>query len=105
VDGGRYLCSVTPPSTVNLSWAHVPNANGYRLRIYLVSGPASYPQPDVLVRDTAAVQTNVPAAHYTYQVEPQYDIANWPGPGQTLSLYGPGLTQMFAIVGPGAGCL
>jgi hypothetical protein len=99
------LCSVTPPSTVNLSWAHVPNANGYRLRIQLVSGPTSFGQPSVLVRDTAVVQTNVPTGHYTYIVEPQYDFVNWPGPGQTLSLYGPGLAQMDAIVGPGARCL
>jgi hypothetical protein len=100
-------CSVTPPSTLNLSWARVPNANGYRLRNFLVvysgSISTSFPQPDVLVRDTAVVQTNVAAGHYTYQVEPQYDIANWPGPGQTLSLYGPGLVELFAIVGPGKG--
>jgi hypothetical protein len=101
------LCNITPPSTVNLSWARVPNANGYRLRIslkvYSGSGSTSYPQPDVFVRDTALVQTNVAAGKYTYIVEPRYDIANWPGPGQTFSLYGPGLLELTANVGPGKG--
>jgi hypothetical protein len=98
-------CSITPPSTVNLSWARVPNANGYRLRIYFVSGSGStsLARPDILTRDTAVVQTNVPAANYRYQGEPQYDIANWPGPGQTLSLFGPVLLIMEAHVGPGKG--
>jgi hypothetical protein len=100
------LCSVTPPSTVKFSWARVPNANGYRLRILLrvPSDTSLYvPQSNVLVRDTVLVQSNVVAGIYTYIVEPQYDIANWPGPGQTLSLYGPGLVRMLVNVGPGKG--
>jgi hypothetical protein len=100
------LCSVTPPSTVKFSWARVPNANGYRLRVLLLvpsDTSTTVPQPSVLVRDTVLVQTNVVAGKYTYVVEPQYDIANWPGPGQTLSLYGPGLVRMRVNVGPGMG--
>jgi hypothetical protein len=98
------LCSFTAPSTVRLSWARVPDANGYRLEV-LLSGPSgtTVPQPSILVRDTVLVQTNVAAGTYTYIVDPQYDIANWPGPGQTLSLVEGGLKWLGAIVGPGTG--
>jgi hypothetical protein len=108
-DGNNYfsiagLCSFTAPSTVRLSWARVPDANGYRLEV-LLSGPSgtTVPQPSILVRDTVLVQTNVAAGKYTYIVDPQYDIANWPGPGQTLSLIEGGLKWMQANVGPGKG--
>jgi hypothetical protein len=101
------LCSVTAPSTVKLSWARVPDANGYRLEIFLMppsgTSPTGVQQPSVVVRDTVLVQTNVAAGTYTYIVEPQYDIANWPGPGQTLSLIEGGLKWMQAHVGPGKG--
>jgi hypothetical protein len=101
------LCSVTAPSTVRLSWARVPDANGYRLEIFLMppsgTSPTGVQQPSVVVRDTVLVQTNVAAGTYTYIVEPQYDIANWPGPGQTLSLIEGGLKWMQAHVGPGKG--
>jgi hypothetical protein len=105
--GGWYAlghCDVAPPSTLRMSWNRTPDANGYRLRptLWSVNGAGSGSTftilQDILVRDTVLIQTNVPAGTYKYALAAQYDIANWPGAGQTLTVFGPTLLTFGAII-------
>lgn len=98
---GHYVviatCQVASPATVRITWLRVYGASGYAVHPFL-GHPPTAPLPTIAVPDTEFVQNNVASGEYRYDVQARYDIANWPGPGQRLTLYQPDTTAATRTV-------
>jgi hypothetical protein len=102
------VCSITPQGTFSVSWIRVPDASGYLISTwyttispYDLTMPPSISQPDTLVRDTVMVRQNNwwRGNEISLRAWVRYDLANWPGPGQTTTL----AEDLFGRSGPAWG--
>jgi hypothetical protein len=98
-------CQVMAPATVRITWLRTYGATGYV--VHPSFGHPATALPTIAVPDTEFVQDNVASGEYRYDVHARYDIANWPGPGQTLTLYqagGAAASKAARVGGANPGC-
>lgn len=86
---GGLTCKQSNATMIKVTWGRIRDASHYRVLPVLNTSTGIMNLASIAAQDTTITLANLPSGSYRMSVEPQYDIANWPTSGQSLTMYGP----------------